>query len=108
MTPLFKIELSDLIALVCNHYNMTKDELSLPGKHAKQSHVRGVLSLLVRELDGLSLENLGMVLNREASGLSKLAARLEIKCKKSEIIANEVHKLQQLILAKSRMSECQA
>lgn len=107
-TLLCKIELTDLVELVCNHYHMTIDELGKQSKHAKQSHVRSVLALLVREFDGISLEKLGILLNRGASGLSKLAARLEIKSKKSETIANEVNQLRQLILAKSRMSECQA
>lgn len=56
----------------------------------KQSQARALLALLVREYEGLSLESLAKLRGRDASGLTKLANRLEIKSTQDEILAQQV------------------
>lgn len=85
-----KVELSDLVVKVCEQCNLTHEELCKAGKHAKQSQARALLALLVREIDDLSLENLGQLLGREPSGLTKLATRLEIKSTRDATIARNI------------------
>lgn len=92
-----KIELLDLITQVCERQNVTVEDLRMPGKHPKQSYTRALLALLVRETNGLSLEQLGQILNREASGLTKLANRLENKCTTEALIANDVQDMRRQI-----------
>ena len=99
-----KIELPELIAKVCDLHNITQDELCMPGKHAKQSQIRALLALLIREIDNLSLESLGQFLGRDPSGLSKLADRLEIKSSKDASIAKNILEMRQWLTLSSRES----
>lgn len=105
-----KIELKDLITKVCQMHNLTPDELCSFGKHARLSRARALLALLVREINYLSLENLGQLLKRDPSGLTKLANRLEIKAFKDLQIAKDLQEIR-LWLSEAKvgkMSECQA
>jgi chromosomal replication initiation ATPase DnaA len=86
--------LRHIIDKICERYNIQEAELSLPGKNPLQSKPRAVLSLLVRKCDHLSLEGLAKFLKRDASGLSKLANRLEQKCSSSASVAKELSELQ--------------
>ena len=96
-----KIELSDLIEKVCKRLELTKEDLIKPGKFPKLSHARAILALLVREIEGLSIEKLGHVLKREASGLSKLAIRLEEKSLISDVIARDIKEMRNWIYEKA-------
>jgi hypothetical protein len=80
-----------------------------PGKKRLESQARAALALLVREAGNLSIEELGIFLARDPSGLSKLANRLERKCSQSPTLAAEMDDLRQCIYSKHhQMSECQA
>ena len=92
-----KIELLDLIAKICERYELTKEDLCSSGKQHKQSRARAILALLVRESSNLSLEQLSRFLRREASGLSKLANRLEIECSQKSKVAQEVGEMRERI-----------
>jgi hypothetical protein len=56
-----------------------------------------VLALLVREIDGISLGSLAHFLKREASGLSKLANRLQIKCLWKNSLENDLREMREYI-----------
>jgi putative transposase len=100
VTKMRKIELSDLIAKICEQYSLTEEDLCKPGKHPKPSQARAMLALLVRELDNISLESLAHFLKREASGLSKLANRLQSKCCKTNTMGKEVEEMRRWIIAR--------
>ena len=102
-----KVELSDLVVKVCNSCNLNLEELSSPKKLALLSHARALLALLVRESDHLSLADLGKLLRRDPSGLTKLANRLEVKSISDADTKNRLQEIRDWILD-PRMSECQA
>ncbi len=85
-----KVNLIDLTSYVCKKYQVTQEDLVSPLRQWKLSHVRSVLALMVREIDHLSLEDLGHLLKRESSGLSKLARRIEEKSAKSPDVQLEI------------------
>ena len=98
LTQRQNIELSVLITKVCEMHNLTQEELRSPGKHAKPSQARAILAFLVREMKNLSLESLGQFLNRDASGLTKLASRLEIKITTNTQSAKDLQAMRQWLL----------
>ena len=71
--------------------------LPMPSKNRKESFARSVLALLVRESQGISIEELALVLRREPSGLSKLANRLERNCLVSSETALEIEQLRKCL-----------
>lgn len=103
------IQLSELVTIVCNRFNLSETILRAPGKNRLESHARAVLALLVREAENISIEELGVFLTRDPSGLGKLANRLEKKCSLSPIHAVEMDDLRKCIYNKDlQMSECPA
>jgi len=76
----FKLELSQLINYICELYQISTEQLISSKRNEILSEARALTALLVRNIDSLSLEQLGTYLGRDASGLSKLANRFEIKC----------------------------
>ena len=110
--PKIKIELPLLIDKVCEQINVSIEEFYAPGKGLRPSHARAIVSLLIREIDGLSLEQLGKLLDRDPSGLTKLANRLKTKCTKDPLAEEQVQKMREWILnpmgQTQSMSGCQA
>lgn len=103
------VELSDLIAKVCELHELTEAELRAPGKCARQSQARALLAFLVREEKGLSLENLGQFLGRDPSGLTKLANRFEIKCSQNGAFQEKLKEIRCWLSEEDKkMSEYQA
>ncbi len=113
-----KITLAELTFEVCKKYRLSEQELCMPGKHPMNSRARAVLALLVRETEGVSIEGLARFLKREASGVSKLAIRLEKNLRETDPVACEIQELRNLFFCpenrgfakaiNSGMSECQA
>jgi chromosomal replication initiation ATPase DnaA len=71
------ITLGQVIKSVCSTYQLSADELSAPGKAQPAAEARAVAAFLVRNADSLSLNELAGFLNRDLSGLSQAALRLE-------------------------------
>jgi len=92
-----KINVDLLIQKMCEDNNLSIHALSSNAKHPKLSKVRAIMALLVRESENVSLEKLAAILNRDASGLTKLANRLEIKILKDSTMRLEVDKTRQMI-----------
>ncbi|MBP9841866.1 MAG: transposase [Simkaniaceae bacterium] len=103
-----KIQLSDIVMKICTQFKLSDALLRAPGKHREASHARAVLSLFVRESKNLSIEELALFLNRDPSGLGKLASRLEKKCAVSQSLATEINTLRHSIFYSIQMSECPA
>jgi len=93
-----EIELPILIDKICEQNNLAVEEFCAPGKSLRPSHARALASLLVRELDGISLEQLGKFLDRDPSGLTKLANRLKTRCSVDPLVAKQVQELRDWIL----------
>jgi chromosomal replication initiation ATPase DnaA len=96
--PKVKIELPQLINKICEQNNLSSEEFYAPGKNLRPSHGRAIASLLVREIDGLSLKQLGKFLDRNPSGLTKLANRLRTKCSIDPLIAKQVQEMREWAL----------
>ncbi len=88
-----KIELADLVTKVCEINNITREQLTMPGKHAKNSFARALLAFFVREIDYLSLASLSNILGRDLSTLSQLASRFEIKTADDPVAAKNVEEM---------------
>jgi hypothetical protein len=69
-----------------------------------------LIAFLVREIDTLSFEELGQYLDRDPSGLSKLAARMSTKITKDIRITQNIKIMRRWLseFLEERMSECQA
>ncbi len=96
-----KISLAELITGICDRYRVSEEELCMPGKNSLHSHARAVLAILARETEGISLEELARFLKRDASGIGKLAVRLERKSVQSQSIALEIQELRNLLFSPS-------
>lgn len=92
-----EINLLELVSKLCKRFDLTETALCSPGKHREESHVRSILAFFVRENENLSIEELAVFLNRDPSGLSKLANRLERKRSQSPSLAVEIDELRKLI-----------
>lgn len=94
----------DIIQAACELYDIDLETLRKPGKTQKATHIRALLAFLVKETRNLTLEELGRILQRDASSLSKQAARLMSKGKSEE----SQKKVAELKRHLSQMPECQA
>lgn len=87
------VELPDMVDKVCELYHLTPEVLCKSGKQPIPSQARSMLSLLVREIDYISLESLSQFLQRDSSSLTKGANRLEIKSKEDPEIEKQIEEL---------------
>ena len=95
----------NLVHAACDLYNIDLETLRKPGKTQKEANIRALLALIIRETPDLTLEELGCILQRDASSLSKHAARLLAKRERTEEVRSKVSELKDYV---SQMSECQA
>ena len=103
--PRVNLTINELAVAVCDLYNIDFDSLRLPGKGHSASKIRAILAILVRESSHLTLEELAKIIDRDASSLSKHAARLTKKCLGCEKLQREISFAMNLI---TQMPECQA
>lgn len=99
------ISLDTLISFVCSLFDLTIEEFNFSKRNKQQSQAHALTAFLIREIDMLSLEQLGNYLKKDPSGLSKLANRLEIKLPCNLIMAQNIQKAREWI---HKMSGCQA
>ena len=97
---LFSID--ELIEGVCAVYHLTEVELVRPGKAQPAAEARAVAALMVRNSSKLSLTTLGRRFNRDLSGLSQAARRLE---RQIDVGGESAAKYRQVI---EGITECQA
>lgn len=60
--------------------------------------VRSVLALLVRDIEGVTLQELADFFGREAGGMSKAAARLECRMQTSEALRKEIENTKNIMI----------
>lgn len=97
-----RLTVDALIGSVCTLYELTEAELAAPGKAQPAAAARALIALVVRNSKQLSLTELGRRWNRDLSGLSQAARRLE------EQIAAGRGPIDQHQRLMARISECQA
>ena len=93
-----------LMQVICKYYGITELVIQ-SSKERDATYVRGVLALLVRDTEGLTLEALGDYLNKDANTLGRQAARLFKKAQQDENIRADVQNLRTTF---NKMSYCPA
>jgi putative transposase len=71
--------LRDVLRAVCSVYEIGEEELSAPGRHQPHAEARAVAAWLVKQCPGLPLKELSTALQRDLSGLSQGARRIELR-----------------------------
>ena len=88
-----ELTVTELIEKLCSRYGISKTEIISQNRNRDLAHARAVLALLVRNCKGLSIVELAKVLERGPSGLSRLANKLDIKCRTSSKLKQEIKSL---------------
>ena len=91
------VTLDQVIQAVCDHYDISRDNLSSTSTQRKISEPRSVVALLVRDSHHLSPTDLSRRLQRDLSGLSRSAARLEVRLEKEEALREKVNAIKKTI-----------
>ena len=86
-------ELADVLSVVCRRYDITIDQLKAAGKARPFAEARALAALLVRELPGLSLTELGKVLNRDIAPLGRAGQRLLVAALEDEGMNSRINEL---------------
>ncbi len=93
-----KTTVDQVVQTVCKHYGISQDELCSGSRQKRISEPRAVIALLVRNLEYLQLTTLGRKLNRDLSGLSQAASRLDRRLKFDKKLENQVSSIRELFL----------
>lgn len=91
-----KTTLEQVLQAVCEKYDIDQDELFSGSRQKRISEPRAVVALLVRDIEHLSLTILSRKLNRDLSGLSQAASRLDRRLKSDKLLASKVDTLRNL------------
>ncbi len=91
------IELDSLLRVVCELYGVSMDDLINSGKERRFSRIRSLTALIVRDMNGFSLTDLGKRLNRDASALSRAAIRLNKQLKNDPLLAAQIQNIKALM-----------
>ncbi len=93
-----KTNLDKVIQAVCNHYNLRLEDLTSRSREKRIAEPRAVAAFLVREIEHLSLTDLGHKLHRDLSGLSRAASRFEKRLATDEEVIQNVDAIRKHIL----------
>jgi len=87
--------LADIVSAVCRRYGITLEQFKNPGKTRPYSEARAVAALLVRDLPGICLTELGKMVNRDISSLGRSAQRLLEVMTKDAALKTQINELRQ-------------
>jgi len=87
------ITISDLIRHVCLKYGICEDEIFSANRARDLARVRAIITLLARDLKGLSIKEVAKKFKRDTGGLSRLATKLEKECSNSPALNQEIRTL---------------
>jgi putative transposase len=87
------VDFKTLLSFITNWYDIDPEIVRAPGMERRSSHIRSVIALFIRDMEGASLQQLANFCGREASGMSKAAARLEARMVKSSALKAELESL---------------
>jgi REP element-mobilizing transposase RayT len=82
--------LNQILDAVCWSYGLDQEILLEPGKKQPGAEARAIAAYLVQEEEHLSLTELGTVLNRDSSALSRAAGRIRERKKNDSNLADRV------------------
>ncbi len=91
-----KVSLEQILQAVCQYYNIGHDDLLSKSRQRHISKPRAITALLVREQEHLRLIDLSRKLQRDLSGLSQAASRLENRLKSDKLLSREVEEIKKL------------
>lgn len=86
-----KITLAHVLKRVCKAYEIGLEELSSGSRERRITEPRSVAALLIRDLDHISLMELSIKLNRDLSGLSQAASRLDKRLQKDTELEKRIN-----------------
>ena len=86
-----KTTLEHVLLKVCEEYDIGLDELSSGSRQKRITEPRSVTALLVREIDHISLMELGLRIERDLSGLSQAASRLDKKIRQDKELSDRIN-----------------
>ena len=89
--------LAQVVHAVCDYYGIDQDDLSSKRIQRKISEPRSVVALLVRDSSHISLTDLSRRLQRDLSGLSRSASRIEMRLEKDEALREKVNDIKKTI-----------
>jgi chromosomal replication initiation ATPase DnaA len=98
------ITLEQVIESVCSLYQLSSTELCAPGKGQPAAEARGVAARVVRNTDSLPLSELAEFLNRDLSGLSQAALRIERRAGADDLLSRKLDRM----MTSLGISVCQA
>ena len=97
--------LNQILDAVCLSYGLDQEILLEPGKKQPCAEARGIAAYLVQEEEHLSLTDLGNILNRDSSALSRAAGRLRERKRNNSNLADKIASTRGCLL---EISKCQA
>ncbi len=100
-----EVGIGELLHAAADLHGTNVDIIREPGKARVPARLRALLALIVRESESLTLEELAKEVGRDASSLSKAAARLSSQVVGSEPLRRELDDLRAYV---SQMPECEA
>lgn len=89
------LDFQALLSFIINWYKIHPEILQVPGQERRSSFIRSVMALIIRDTDGVSLKELAEFCDREASGMSRAAMRLEMRMNESSALRKEVESIKQ-------------
>lgn len=93
MPDIPELTASELIERVCGWYKISLSEIISSSRRRDLAYVRGVVGFFAREMESVSMADVANILNRDPSGLSRLVDKLDIRCRQSDALAEELRSL---------------
>ena len=95
-----EITISQLVEYVCSKYGVAETDITSGSRARDSSHVRAIITLLARDLKGLSIIAAAAAMKRDPGGLSRLANRLDKECRDTPSLRQEILSLKNALLAR--------
>ena len=89
--------LDRVLQVVCEQYKVSPADLAGSGRQRRMAEPRAIAALMVRETEHLSLMSLGRKLNRDLSGLSQAASRLDKRLKADTGLTEKIEAIKERI-----------
>ncbi len=87
--------IEDIVDAVCSEYEVKPTILIAPGKHRKNAEARALTALLVINENNLTLTNLAKLFQRELSGLSQGARRVQTRLHKDKELSAKLDRIKE-------------
>lgn len=97
--------LNQIIHAICLSYGIKQKTLLEPGKRQPGAEARATVAYLVQGEEHLSLTELGYLINRDLTALSRAAGRIRERVRKNVKLADKISSSRETLLG---MSKCQA